>query len=100
MIKERQQELKEPLLQCFTNTPGKGICNLINSFHSWRSAGKSRVSQPTRHNETNPTGTQKATKDEVYSYGRWLIKRKQEAIAHQYNQWDLLERIPITKLYS
>ena len=95
-ILEKQRSLKEPTLAAFSDTLGERIQDRISSMHSWRRTGRSRVSCPPRHNEPNPPGTRTASEDEVYFHGRWLIQRKREKIDRQYNQWDLVERIPIT----
>lgn len=95
---EAQRRNQEPSLQCFSDAVGDRIQDKVTSMHSWRRAGRSKVSRPPRYNEPNVKGTRKATKDEIYYHGRWLIPRGREAIDHQYNQWDLSERICITML--
>ena len=68
------------------------------SLHSWRRAGRSRVSRPPRHNEPNPPGTRVATKIEVYEHGRWRCKGSSEDMPAHYNHWDLPDRLAISLL--
>jgi hypothetical protein len=88
----------EPTLAPFTDTPGRRIRDMIWSIHSWRRAGRSRVSRGTRHNEPNPPGTRKATSAEIYEHARWEARqqRKSEDMAAHYNQWELIDRLAIT----
>jgi hypothetical protein len=88
----------EPSLAPFTDAPGGRIQDLIWSIHSWRRAGRSRVSRGTRHNEPNPPGTRRATSAEIYEHARWeaVQQRRSEDMAAHYNQWELIDRLAIT----
>ena len=95
-ILEMQRRAGEPTLQCFSDIPGHRIQDKINSMHAWRRGGRTKVSRFPKENEPKPPGYRKATKDEIHNHGRWAYPRNQEEIAHQYNQWDLQDRIAIT----
>ena len=95
-ILEMQRKQGEPTLQCFSTVPGHRIQDKINSMHAWRRGGRSKVSRLPKENEPRPPGCRKATSDEVHNHGRWAYPRNQEEIAHQYNQWDLQDRVAIT----
>jgi hypothetical protein len=88
----------EPTLAPFSDKPGKRIRDLIWSIHSWRRAGRSRVSRATRHNEPSPPGTRRATYAEIYEHARWeaIQQRKSEDMDNHYNQWELIDRLAIT----
>ena len=90
---ELQRLQGEPTLQCFTNIQGQRIQDKINSIHAWRRGGRTTVG---RAPYKMAPGARKATKMEIYNHGRWAHPRKHEEIAHQYNQWDLFDRIGIT----
>jgi hypothetical protein len=91
---------KEPSLQLFGDVEGTRICDKVYSIHSWRRAGRSRVSRSARHNEPRPKGTRKATDTEIYEHGRWTRRRDStgEDMPATYNQWGLAERLAITLL--
>jgi hypothetical protein len=95
---EQMQREGEPTLQVFTARPGNRLREKIYSLHSWRRAGRSRVSRRPRHNEPNPPGTRLATPQEVYEHGRWRSKGKSEDMPSHYNQWDLADRLAISLL--
>jgi hypothetical protein len=76
--------------------PGQRIKDKIYSMHSWRRAGRSRVSRAPRHNEPNPPGTRMATETEVYEHGRWQLTASSENMPRRHNQWDLMDRIGVT----
>jgi hypothetical protein len=95
---ELMRSAGEPTLAPFTDHPGGRIRDLIWSIHSWRRAGRSRVSRSTRHNEPNPPGTRRATSAEIYEHARWEARqqRRSEDMAAHYNQWELIDRVGIT----
>jgi hypothetical protein len=95
-ILEMQRISGEPTLKAFSDKEGHRIMDKVYSMHSWRRAGRSRVSRQPRHNEPNPKGTRKATETEVYEHGRWQVKASTENMPRRYNQWDLMDRICIT----
>ena len=95
-ILEFQRLKGEPTLQCFSEIPGHRIRDKINSMHAWRRGGRSKVSRPPKTDEPNPPGFRMASKIEIHNHGRWYYPRSYEEITHQYNQWDLQERISIT----
>jgi hypothetical protein len=101
LLEEMRTVDKEPTLLCFTNEEGNRIRDKIYSMHSWRRAGRSRVSRAARHNEPQPRGTRKATPTEVYEHGRWTNRcdQKGEDMAALYNQWGMIERLAITLFY-
>jgi hypothetical protein len=88
----------EPTLAPFSDVPGRRIRDMVWSLHSWRRAGRSRVSRGPRHNEPNPSGTRKATSQEIYEHARWELyqQRSSEDMAARYNQWELIDRLAIT----
>jgi hypothetical protein len=95
---ELMRQHGEPALQIFTDAPGQQIQDQVWSLHSWRWAGRYRVSRNPRHDEPNPRGTWKATKIETYEHERWEATknmRSEEMTAH-YNQWELIDRLAIT----
>jgi hypothetical protein len=57
-ILELHRASGEPTLKAFTDQPGHRIRDKVYSMHSWRRAGRSRVSRKPRHDEPNPKGTQ------------------------------------------
>jgi hypothetical protein len=93
---EQMRRDGEPTLKCFSPRAKHGIRDKIYSMHSWRRAGRSRVSRGPRHNEPNPPGTRIATGYEVYEHGRWRKKGKSEDMPAHYNQWALPDRIAVT----
>jgi hypothetical protein len=94
---KNQRLTDEPTLQTFTHEIGKRIRDTIYSMHSWRRAGRSRVSRSPRHNhEPKPRGTRRATPDEVYEHGRWQVPVSSENMPRRYNQWDLCDWIGLT----
>jgi hypothetical protein len=93
---EQMRREGEPTLKVFGTARGKRIKDKVYSLHSWRRAGRSRVSRPPRHNEPNPPGTRVATLIEIYEHGRWRCKGKSEDMPSHYNQWDLADRLPIS----
>jgi hypothetical protein len=93
---EQMRREGEPTLKCFSLKAKKGIRDKIYSLHSWRRAGRSRVSRRPRHNEPNPPGTRLATSHEVYEHGRWEKLGKSEDMPAHYNQWELPDRIAVT----
>jgi hypothetical protein len=95
-ILELQRASGEPTLKAFSDQPGHRIMDKVYSMHSWRRAGRSRVSRKPRHNEPNPKGTRMATPTEVYEHGRWQVSVSSENMPRRYNQWDLMDRIGIT----
>jgi hypothetical protein len=95
---EQMRRDGEPTLRAFGATKGKRIQDKVYSLHSWRRAGRSRVSRPPRHNEPNPPGTRVATKIEVYEHGRWRCKGSSEDMPAHYNHWDLPDRLAISLL--
>jgi hypothetical protein len=69
----------------------------VYSMHSWRRAGRSRVSRKPCHDELNPKGTPMATPTtEVYEHGRWQVTASSENMSRRYNQLDLMDHIGIT----
>jgi hypothetical protein len=100
ILEEMRTHAKEPSLQMFGDAKGDRIADKVYSIHSWRRAGRSRVSRRARHNEPNPRGTRQASKTEVYEHGRWTLRRdsRGEAIDATYNQWGLIERLAVTML--
>jgi hypothetical protein len=88
----------EPTLKVFSARKGSRLRDKVYSLHSWRRAGRSRVSRPPRHNEPNPPGTRVATPQEIYEHGRWRKKGKSEDMPHHYNQWDMADRLAISLL--
>ena len=86
----------EPTLKVFSSRKGNRLRDKVYSLHSWRRAGRSRVSRPPRHNEPNPPGTRVATPQEIYEHGRWRKKGKSEDMPSHYNQWDLADRLAIS----
>jgi hypothetical protein len=97
---EEMRALGEPSLQTFTDQKPNRIQDKVYSIHSWRRAGRSRVSRPPRHNEPKPKGTRQATPTEVYEHGRWEMRRDRrgEDMPATYNQWELIDRLAITLL--
>jgi hypothetical protein len=95
-ILELQRASGEPTLKAFSDQPGHRIMDKVYSMHSWRRAGRSRVSRKPRHDEPNPKGTRMATPTEVYEHGRWQVAASSENMPRRYNQWDLMDRIGIT----
>jgi hypothetical protein len=95
-ILELQRASGEPTLKAFSEKIGHRIRDKVYSMHSWRRAGRSRVSRPPRHNEPNPPGTRMATETEVYEHGRWQVSASAENMPRRYNQWDLMDRIGLT----
>jgi hypothetical protein len=93
---EKMRRGGEPTLACFSLQAGNRIRDKVYSLHSWRRAGRSRVSRPPRHNEPNPPGTRKATGYEVYEHGRWRRKGNSEDMPAHYNQWALPDRLAVT----
>jgi hypothetical protein len=91
---------KEPSLQMFGDKKGTRIRDKLYSMHSWRRAGRSRVSRSARHNEPKAKAARRATDTEVYEHGRWANRRdgSGEDMAATYNQWGLVERLAITLL--
>jgi hypothetical protein len=98
LLEEMRTVAKEPTLMGFTEEVGNRIRDKVYSMHSWRRAGRSRVSRSARHNEPQPKGTRKASPTEVYEHGRWTTWRdhKGEDMAAIYNQWGVTERLAIT----
>jgi hypothetical protein len=88
----------EPSLKCFSTRVGGRIRDKLYSLHSWRRAGRSRVSRPPRHNEPNPPGTREASGYEVYEHGRWRRQGASEDMPAHYNQWALPDRLAVTLL--
>jgi hypothetical protein len=97
---EEMRTQGEPSLQPFSKVKGNRIQDKVYSIHSWRRAGRSRVSRAPRHNEPSPKGTRQATPTEVYEHGRWAVCRdhRSEDMPATYNQWELIERLAITLL--
>jgi hypothetical protein len=95
-ILELQRASREPTLKAFSDRPGHHLMDKVYSMHSWRRAGRSRVSRTPRHNEPNPKGTRMATQTEVYEHGRWQVSASSENMPRRYNLWDLMDRIGIT----
>jgi hypothetical protein len=95
-ILELQRASGEPTLKAFSDQPGHQIRDKVYSMHSWRRAGRSRVSRKPRHNEPNPKGTRMASPTEVYENGRWQVSASSENMPRWYNQWDLMDRMGIT----
>jgi hypothetical protein len=97
---EEMRARGHPSLQAFTTVKPNRIQDKIYSIHSWRRAGRSRVSRPPRHNEPKPKGTRQATPTEVYEHGRWTVRRdsRGEDMPATYNQWELIDRLAITLL--
>ena len=95
---ELMRRAGEPTLAPFTDAPGHRIRDLIWAIHSWRRAGRSRVSRGTRHNEPKAPGTRQATSAEIYEHARWEARqqRRSEDMAAHYNQWELIDRLAIT----
>jgi hypothetical protein len=93
---EQMQREGEPTLQVFTGRHRNRIRDKVYSLHSWRRAGRSRVSRPPRHNEPNPAGTRVATTQEIYEHGRWRSKGKTEDMPSHYNQWELADCLSIS----
>jgi hypothetical protein len=82
----------DPTLQIYDGSPGKTLAEAFYSMHSYRSGGRSHVSQLRE-------GCQRmATLTEINEHGRWRHRRSSETMAEQYRQWDLGERIAITLL--
>jgi hypothetical protein len=88
----------EPTLRAFSDQVGNCLQEKITSLHSWRQGGRSRVSRPPRHNEPKTPGTRVATDQEIYEHGRWATKPGTKSMPKRYNQWDLSERITVTRL--
>jgi hypothetical protein len=80
----------------FSDAPGQRMIDKIYSIHSWRRAGRSKVSRVPRHDEPRPRGARKASPEEVYEHGRWEKKQDNESMSRRYNQWDLSDHIPVT----
>jgi hypothetical protein len=95
-ILEEHRRLGDPTLSMFSNVPGQRMIDKIYSIHSWRRAGRSKVSRVPRHGEPRPRGARKASPEEVYEHGRWEKKQDNESMPRRYNQWDLSDRIPVT----
>jgi hypothetical protein len=95
---ELMRQMGEPTLAPFKDEPGCRVRDMIWSLHSWRRAGRSRVSRGACHNEPNPPGTQRATNAEIYEHARWeaVQQRRSEDMAAHYNQWELIDRLAIT----
>jgi hypothetical protein len=93
---ELQRASGEPTLRAFSDKKGHRIRDKVYSMHSWRRAGRSRVSRTPRHDEPNPKGTRMATPTEVYEHGRWQVAASSENMPRHYNQWDLADRIGVT----
>jgi hypothetical protein len=100
ILEETRTTAKEPSLQMFGDAPGTRIADKVYYIHSWRRAGRSRVSRSARHNKPNPRGTRQASQTDVYEHGRWTLRRdsRGEAIDSLYNQWGLVERLAVTML--
>jgi hypothetical protein len=86
----------EPTLAMFSDVRGSRMIDKIYSIHSWRRAGRSKVSRAPRHDEPRPKGARKASPEEVYEHGRWEKKQDNETMPRRYNQWDLSDRICVT----
>lgn len=93
---ELQRASGEPTLKAFSTKAGQRLRDKVYSMHSWRRAGRSRVSRPPRHNEPNPKGTRMASETEVYEHGRWQLSASAENMPRRYNQWDLMDRIGLS----
>jgi hypothetical protein len=90
-ILELQRASGEPTLKAFSDQPGHRIMDEVYSMHSWRRAGRSRVSC-----KPNPKGTRMTTPTKVYEHGRWQVTASSENMPRRYNQWDRMDRIGIT----
>jgi len=88
----------EPTLQNFGDAVGTRIRDHVYSFHSWRRAGRSRVSRAARHNEPCPPGSRQASSQEIYEHARWEAVRSNrvEDMPSHYNQWELIDRVALT----
>jgi hypothetical protein len=98
-ILDQMRRSGEPSLQIFSDEPGHRLCDGIYSMHSWRRAGRSRVSRPPRENEPRTRYTRKASTTEVDEHGRWRSRRRHgqsESMPMRYNQWALVDRVAIT----
>lgn len=91
-----QRRQGEPTLKAFSLLPGHRLSDKIYSIHSWRRAGRSKVSRRPRADEPWGPGARMATDAEVYEHGRWQRSEASEAMPRRYNQWDLSDRIGIT----
>ena len=82
----------DPSLQPYDGTPYKTLAEAFYSMHSYRSGGRSHVSQ-------RREGCRRvATLTEINEHGRWRHRRSSETMSEQYRQWDLAERLAITLL--
>jgi hypothetical protein len=95
-ILETHRRKREPTLVMFSDVRGNRMIDKIYSIHSWRRAGRSKVSRAPRHDEPRPKGARKASAEEVYEHGRWEKKQDNESMPRRYNQWDLSDRICVT----
>jgi hypothetical protein len=95
-ILEIQRLSGEPTLKTFSSKPGHRLSDKIYSMHSFRRGGRSKVSRSARHNEPKPHGARRATPDEIYEHGRWMMSQAAENMPRRYNQWDLADRICLT----
>ena len=99
-ILELQQLSGEPTLQRFLVNGDNLLRKKIYSMHSWRRAGRSRVSRGPRHDEPTHPQMRTATAAEIHEHGRWRYKinNKKEDMSTHYNQWELPDRLAITLL--
>jgi hypothetical protein len=82
----------DPALQAYDGSAGKTLAEAFYSMHSYRSGGRSHVSQ-------RREGCKRmATLTEINEHGRWRHRRSSETMSEQYRQWDLAERLAITLL--
>jgi hypothetical protein len=95
-ILERHRRKGEPTLSMFSDERGNRMIDKIYSIHSWRRAGRSKVSRVPRHDEPRPKGSRKASPEEVYEHGHWEKKQDNESMPRRYNQWDLSDRICVS----
>jgi hypothetical protein len=95
-ILEHHRRKGEPTISMFSDVQGNRLIDKICSIHSWRRAGRSKVSRVPRHDEPRPKGSRKASPEEVYEQGRWEKKQDNKNMPRRYNQWDLLDRICVS----
>jgi hypothetical protein len=95
-ILEGHRKCGEPTLHMVTDVRRNRMINKIYLIHSWRQAGRSKVSRVPCHDEPRPKGSRKASPEEVYKHGHWEKKQDNENMLWRYNQWDLSGRICVS----
>lgn len=84
----------EPSLRAFQDM--ETIKTAFWSMHSYRRGGRSRCQRISRSNESAHPLRKKASILQVYEHGRWRIRYSSEAMDKRYNEWEVVDRIPIT----